>query len=176
VSDPAEGGAFLDAGVHVFDLLRWFTGSEVTHVFGSAQTYSQTSLAYLSGMAQLTFASGAIASIWISFELPPPGFRKHTLRTRVVGSRGVLDIDSYGQLLLGDADGMRVVLERAPYDMNDLTHPARLEQFIAQMLDYVDAVRAGREPPVGGADGRAAVQIVEAGYQSSATGEPVRLR
>ena len=38
-SDPAEGGAFLDAGVHAFDLLRWFARSEASRCFGRALTY-----------------------------------------------------------------------------------------------------------------------------------------
>jgi hypothetical protein len=34
---------------------------------------------------------------------------------------------------------------------------------------------AGRQPPVGGADGRAAVELVEACYRSTAIGAPIRL-
>jgi UDP-N-acetyl-2-amino-2-deoxyglucuronate dehydrogenase len=175
VTDAAEGGAFLDAGVHAFDLLRWLANSEAQVVFGRALTYLDEPLPYLSGMAQLVFANGAMGSVWISFELPKPGFPKHTMRTRVVGSTGVLDVDSYGKLLLGDANGWTVVVERSQYDMTDLTHPARLEQFITQTQDFVDAVGAGREPPVRGADGRAAVALVEACYRSTATGQPIRL-
>ncbi len=175
VSDPAEGGAFLDAGVHAFDLLRWFARSEVDQVVGHTRTYFAEPLVYQSGMAQVVFESGAMASVWISFELPRPGFPEHTMRTRVVGSAGVLDLDSYGKLLLGDDAGWSVVAEREPYDMMDLTHPARLEQFVAQVQDFVDALTDGREPPVGGVDGRAAVELVEACYRSTAIGAPVRL-
>jgi predicted dehydrogenase len=32
VTDPAEGGAFLDAGVHAFDLLRWLAGSDAQQI------------------------------------------------------------------------------------------------------------------------------------------------
>jgi len=175
VTDPAEGGAFLDAGVHAFDLLRWLAKSEAKQIFGRALTYLAEPLPYLSGMAHVVYASGAMGSVWITFELPQPGFPKHTMRTRVVGSKGVLDIDSYGKLLLGDTAGWSVVVERAPYDVMNLTHPARLEQFIAQTQDFVDALRGGREPPVGGADGRAAVELVEACYRSTGTGQPISL-
>jgi predicted dehydrogenase len=175
VSDPAEGGAFLDAGVHAFDLLRWLAGSEVDQVVGHARTYFAEPLVYQSGMAQIVFDSGAMASVWISFELPRPGFPEHTMRTRVVGSAGVLDVDSYGKLVLGDDTGWNVAVERAPYDIMDLTQPARLEQFILQTQDFVDALLAGREPPVGGTDGRAAVELVQACYRSTAIGAPIRL-
>jgi UDP-N-acetyl-2-amino-2-deoxyglucuronate dehydrogenase len=175
VSDPAEGGAFLDAGVHAFDVLRWLTNSEPRLLFGRALTYLAEPLVYQSGMAQVLFASGAMANVWISFEMPTPGFPESTMRTRIVGSKGVVDVDSYGQVQLGDAAGRAIVVERAPYDMMDITHPARLEQFIAQMRDYVDARRHERMPPVGGADGRAAVAMVEACYRSTASGQAVSL-
>jgi predicted dehydrogenase len=175
ISDPAEGGAFLDAGVHAFDLLRWLADSEARLVFGRALTFLDQPLPYLSGMAQVEYVSGAMASVWISFEVPQPGFPEHTLRTRIVGSQGVLDVDSYGTVQLGNADGRTLLVERAPYDMYELTHPARLEQFIAQMQDYVDALRAGTAPPVGGADGRAAVELVDACYRSTRTGQAIVL-
>lgn len=116
-----------------------------------------------------------MANVWISFEVPAPGFPESTLRTRIVGSTGVLDVDSYGQVRLGDAAGRAIMVERAPYEMMGITHPSRLEQFVAQMQDYVDARRAGQPPPVGGADGRAAVTMVEACYRSTVSGQAVSL-
>jgi predicted dehydrogenase len=174
-SDPAEGGAFLDAGVHAFDLLRWLADSEAVQVFGRSLTYMEPRLPRLSGMAQVSFASGAIGSVWITFELPKPGFREHTMHTRVVGSEGVLDLDSYGKLELANVDGRRVLIERAPYDILNLTSQRRLEQFIVQTQDFVDALREGHTPPVTGTDGRAAVAMVEACYRSGATGQPIGL-
>lgn len=175
VSDPAEGGAFLDAGVHAFDLLRWLTKSEATRVFGRALTYMDPPLAFLSGMAQVTFATGAMGSVWISFELPEPGFSRHTMHTQMVGSRGVLDLDSYGRVELANASGRTLLVERQPYDINLLTSPGRLEQFIAQTQDFVDALRNGRPAPVSGVDGRAAVALVEACYESTVSGRAVEL-
>jgi predicted dehydrogenase len=175
VSDPAEGGAFLDAGVHAFDLARWLIGAEPSHVFGRALTYVAAPLTNQSGMSQVLFANGAMATVWISFEVPLPGFPEKTMRTRIVGTRGVIDLDSYGVVQVGDADGRTTVVERAQYDMMNVTHPDRLEQYIAQTQDFVDALRAATAPPVTGADGRAAVRMVEACYRSGETGQVVRM-
>ena len=41
--------------------------------------------------------------------------------------------------------------------------------------DFIDALRDGREPPVTGEDGLAAVAMVEAGYRSSALGQAIDL-
>ena len=44
-----------------------------------------------------------------------------------------------------------------------------------QLADAVEAFRTGREPLIGGAEGRAALEVVDAIYRSSTTGEDVRL-
>ena len=51
----------------------------------------------------------------------------------------------------------------------------RLEAFVDMVQDFIDAIRDGREPPVTGQDGLAAVAMVEAGYRSSALGQAVDL-
>lgn len=40
---------------------------------------------------------------------------------------------------------------------------------------FVDSIRNGTEPPITGVDGRAAVEIALAAYQSVETGQPVSL-
>jgi len=46
-------------------------------------------------------------------------------------------------------------------------------EFIGQMQDYVDARRNERMPSVNGADGRAAVMMVEACYRSTVSGRAI---
>jgi predicted dehydrogenase len=45
--------------------------------------------------------------------------------------------------------------------------------FLAQLVDFVDAVRTSRPPLVGGAYGRSVIAAILAIYESSATGKPV---
>ena len=44
-----------------------------------------------------------------------------------------------------------------------------------QIEDFVDAVRAGREPAVTGRDAVKSLEIVQAIYESSRTGQPTTL-
>ena len=46
----------------------------------------------------------------------------------------------------------------------------------AQLADLLAAAGEGREPAVSGQDGRDALEVVRAVYESSRTGRPVRLR
>jgi predicted dehydrogenase len=48
-----------------------------------------------------------------------------------------------------------------------------VDPYRAQLADFLDAIRTGRDARVTPADGVAAVALVEAAYASLATGHPV---
>jgi len=54
-------------------------------------------------------------------------------------------------------------------------NPVRLEAFAAELQDFLDSVRNGRQPFATGQDGRAAVEIAEAANRASQTGEAIAL-
>jgi predicted dehydrogenase len=57
----------------------------------------------------------------------------------------------------------------------DPKSPQRLEPHIGVVQGFVDSILAESAPPVGGADGRAAVAICEACLRSAAEGRAVAL-
>jgi predicted dehydrogenase len=174
--DPKEGGLFLDAGSHCFDYLRWVAGAEPTRLYAQIANYNHDGETPRSTMTVLTFASGVMATLWLSYEVPDPGWEHTDFRMRVVGSTGNLDAHGYGAFQRGRGDRWETIYEQPPMDyVNRPMEFVRLEAFIDMVQDFVDALRAGREPPVTGADGLAAVAMVEAGYRSSANGQAVEL-
>ncbi len=175
VKDPGEGGAWLDMGVHVFDALRWFTGSEVDVIFARVRDHGGVDHLRRTGLAEIEMQNGVVAQVMISFEMPPPGIGSQSQWT-FVGAEGIVEADSYGKVRLGTADGWQEVYEMPPFDLNaDVYSPIRLEAFAAQVQDFTEAIESGRMPAVAGEDGRAAVAVVEAGAKSSATGTSIRL-
>lgn len=175
VKDPGEGGAWLDMGVHLFDALRWFTGSEVDVVFARVRDFGGIEHLRRSGMAELEMRNGVIAQVMISFEMPAPGIGSQSQWT-FVGATGIVEADSYGKVRLGTSNGWSDVYEMPKFDLNaDVYNPVRLEAFAAQVTDFADAIRDLRPPAVGARDGRAAVEVVEAAARSSESGESVRL-
>jgi predicted dehydrogenase len=173
---PENGGAFLDMGVHNFDILRFLTGAEARRVFGHITTYGSSNAPGLSAMTELTFANGAVAQQWMSFEIPSAGLTDSQHRYVVVGEHGVLDIDGYGKLQLDTGTGWRTVWEQPPIDfVNRPLEPSRLEAFYTQTQAFIDDILDGRTPTVSGEVGRAAVAIVEAAWRSSETGQAVEL-
>jgi predicted dehydrogenase len=172
--DPGEGGGWLDMGVHLFDALRWFTGSDAAVVFARVEDFGGLDLRR-SGMAELVMRNGVMAQLWISHEMPRPGIGSQS-QWLLVGSTGIIESDSYGKVRVTREGAWEPVFEMPWFDLNaDVYSPIRLKGFAAQVQDLVDAVAEDREPIVTGEDGRAAVELVEATARSSATGEAVRL-
>jgi predicted dehydrogenase len=174
--DPKEGGFFLDAGSHCFDYLRWVAGAEPIRLYAQLANYSGEGENPNSTMTNITFANGVMGHLWLSYEVPPPGWEHTDFRARVVGSSGELDTHGYGALQLGRDGHWETLYEQAPMDyINRPMDWVRLEAFALMVQDFVDALCDGREPPVSGLDGMMAVKMVEAGYQSNALGQAVQL-
>ena len=174
--DAREGGFYLDAGSHCFDFLRWIAGAEPSRLFAQLATYNQDSETPRSTMTNIAFANGVMAQLWLSYEVPPPGWENTDFRARVVGSAGELDAHGYGLLQLGRGNGWQRLYEQGKMDyINQPMDRVRLEAFFDMTQDFIDAVRERRTPPVTGEDGLAAVAMVEAGYRSSQLGQAVEL-
>jgi predicted dehydrogenase len=170
--DPREGGAWLDAGSHCFDYLCWAARSQPKRVYARVTRFGAEQTA----MAQVDFASGAVAQLWLSYEIPRPGYPHSLFRSQIVGDTGILDVDGYGALRLGRGESWQTLHEQEPIDaIQRMFEWPRLEAFVLLVQDFVDAVAAGREPPVAGVDGLIAVALVEASYKSSELGQPVDL-
>lgn len=173
---PENGGAFLDMGVHNFDIMRFLIGSDARRVFAHVTTYGSSDAPGLSAMTEIVFDSGAVAQQWMSFEVPSAALTDSQHRYVVIGELGALDIDGYGKLQLDTGSGWQTIWEQPPIDfVNRPLEPTRLEAFYTQVQAFVDDVLDGRPPTVSGEVGRATVQIVEAAWRSSETGQAVEL-
>jgi predicted dehydrogenase len=173
-TDPAEGSVYLDWGSHVCDMLRWLIGSEAVTAFAQFASYTDHPKPDQSGMAQYSFANGALAQIWMSSELPAPGL--DAAQYLVVGPDGILDCDAYGDLRLGKGDSWEIACRQPPIDWDrEPNHPNRIRGWALQIQDFVDAIQEGREPIVTGEDGLKAVEMVEAAERSHATRAVVEL-
>lgn len=173
----AEGGLILDQGAHNADFMRWFAGSEATRVFARLRQFQPGAYPSPTAMAQIDFAGGVMASMWMSFELPEPGVENSYFRALVVGSKGMLDIDGFGKLRAAlDGRAWEQVWEQPAIDfVNRPLGPERLEAFFTQVQDFINCVREGRPPAVTGEDGRAAIELIDAFRQSDETGLAVQL-
>jgi predicted dehydrogenase len=174
--DPKEGGLYLDAGSHCFDYLRWVAGAEPTRLYSQLATYNADSETPRSSMTTLHFANGVMGTLWLSYEVPTPGWENTDFRARVVGSQANLDVHGYGALQISRGEGWETLYVQGAMDyVNRPLERVRLEAFFEMTQDFIDALRDGRTQPVTGEDGLAAVAMVEAGYRSNELGQAVSL-
>ncbi|MCW5849499.1 MAG: Gfo/Idh/MocA family oxidoreductase [Anaerolineae bacterium] len=149
----AGGGVLMYGGIHAVDRVRWLLGSEVTQVYAQARTYSQTTDCEDGLTAILTFANGATATLFEN----SPGYRvtpRHWA-TEVFGSEGMLRVWTREFVeFSSETRAYRVTIERD-------------DNFLRQAAEFVAAIREDRDPSVTGEDGRAALAVALAIYQSA---------
>jgi predicted dehydrogenase len=174
--DARSGGFFLGYGVHGIDLLRFWLGSEITEVSGFLHHFRGHATED-GAQALLRFASGASAGFLATDSLPEGKSRKSPgaagLWSLLIGEKGILEIDSYGEAVL-EADGDRQVLGRLP-SWNSLTSPERIKAYQEQDQGFVDSILREAPPPIPGAEGMRNVAAAVALYESARTAAVVRL-
>src|ERR1700733_3091695 len=168
-----DGGSLMNQGVHYVDLLRWCLGppAEVTAV---CTTQTHRIEVEDTALAIVRFASGAVGTI-LSSTAAFPGFPQ---RLEITGTEGTVTVED-GQIvrraLVAGPDP--AALADAAAGRSAAADPAAVDvaSHAAQLADLLDAVDTGREPAVSGRDGRDALELVLAVYESSRTGHPVTL-
>ncbi len=176
--DPAEGTPWLDYGAHGCDIVRWLSGADAVLAFGRFASYQPGLPPLQSGMVEFVMANGVTAQLWMSYEIPTESVGELG-RYLVIGSKGVIDFNAYGDVRVdhGDGQGWQTAWETPPFQyLADPFTVNRVKGFADQAQDFFDAIREGRPPSVSGEDGRAAIAMVEAAERSSATGHAIVLQ
>ena len=170
-ADPAKsGGLILDMGIHDFDLARWLMGSEVARVSTEGALLVCDTLKAVgdidNAVVNLRFANGALGNVEVSRN----AFYGYDIRTEVLGTEGAINIGAYQQTAV-----LLLTREGAQHDIT----PYLMERFgaayRAQMQHFVECLREGRAPAVGGADALAAFEIGLAATRSYQEDRPVAL-
>jgi predicted dehydrogenase len=171
-----DGGVLMNQAIHVIDLLRWF-GGPVRSVSGHVATRTHTMEAEDSASVTVRFLDDALGAILATTSTTPEfpteiriyGDAGHV---RVVGDKAVeWDIPGYAAPSSAPSPA-----DLAPGSLaSSATWGTTSAGYLHQYRDFVAAIRTGTPPAVTGSDGRNAVEIVTAAYESSRTGRTVNL-
>lgn len=176
MSDPKGGGLFMGMASHNTDFLRWLTGRNAIKVFAQATTYSDIPGPPLSVMAQIVFEGNIMAQMWITGELPNPSLPSSEVRFQAFGRDAMFDLENFEYLDVGRGDKWERIYTPERFDyLKEPKSPIRLFPHIGVIQEFIDSILQKRAPRVGGAEGRAAVEICEACLISARTGEAVSL-
>lgn len=168
--DPelAGGGAIMDHTVHLVDIMRWFTGSEVETMYArSNKVFHADEVEVETGaLEMLTFENDVFASIDASWSRPQYWPTWGGLTFEMITQRGAVVVDAFRQNL----NIYRHEWQSSKWmpwgsDMNQ-----------AMVSDFVSALREDRPPRVSGLDGLRAVEATLAAYESDRTGQTVQVK
>jgi predicted dehydrogenase len=115
-----------------------------------------------------------MAQVWITYELPEPGLGS-MMQYLITGSTGMIRLDSYGAVELGNEDGWKVSFQQPPFDPNNVNDPLRLRAYADELRDVVGAIREGRDPIVNGRWASDTMAMLDAVKFSAKRGQAVRL-
>ena len=158
------GGALMNQGIHLLDLLLWLMG-DVSDVSARFATLAHEMEAEDCVTATLRFANGALGSL-AATTAAAPGFPH---RVEVYGSRSGIQIEGEAVMRPGEArqDAAPAGAGASPTGISPTGHARILDDFAA-------AVREERAPLVPGEEGRRSLALVLAVYESARSGRAVR--
>jgi len=164
--DPtrAVGGAVMDLGIHMADLVPWLLQRMPQDVVGVVSHVEKPTSLEDQGICTLRFADGCLATIAVSWAMHPSA-----RRVEVFGSLGRILADETA------TDGLVLTREKpdpgqqfwrfAPPRLNTLGIP-----MYGVATAFITALVDGTPPPVTAEDGLCAVAVVEAWYRAASTG------
>lgn len=173
------GGACMNQAIHNIDLLYWFMG-DVAELCGLTATLAHERIEVEDvATACLKFANGALGVIEATTSAHP-GLLK---RTEIHGTTGSVIVEQDDILLWQFAEetpddaAIRERFARKVGGTGGAADPKAIsfEGHRAQLQDFVDAVRTGREPAISGAEARKSVEIILAIYESQQSGRRIAL-
>jgi predicted dehydrogenase len=170
------GGALMNQGIHLVDLLLWLMGDEAEVVAASAGTVQHEIEVEDCVVAALRFSSGARGTI-AATTAAAPGFPH---RVEVYGTRGGAQIEGdalvrwegypegYGETMAPRVRPQAPASVAAgsgasPTGIGTLGHTLLVQDFVA-------AIREGRDPLVDGVEGRRSLSLVLAIYEAAGLG------
>ncbi|HOJ59534.1 MAG TPA: Gfo/Idh/MocA family oxidoreductase [bacterium] len=176
--EPQNLGTLFGHAIHNFDNIRWLTGQEIQTVYAKCRSLDPACTTEGTADVLMTLPEGCTAYLFCSFQVPKPGFPRSQFAYQVIGERGLLDIDAYGEARVAFTGGTwETVATQAPIDWQGkgFLDPVRLESYSLHLQDFIDSIRQNREPSITGWDGRQAVPAALAAYESSRTGKEIQL-
>jgi UDP-N-acetyl-2-amino-2-deoxyglucuronate dehydrogenase len=178
--DLDGGGATMNQTVHTIDLLIATVGTPVEVFAYTACLAHERIEVEDTAVAAVRFASGALGLIHAT-TAAYPGL---DARLSIHGTKGSAVISDDELVFLHETHGEASEIAMSEWTgANHVTPDFRLgpddaglgKAHRAQLEDFVQAVRTGRQPRVSTLQARTCVAVILAMYESSATGKPVRI-
>lgn len=167
--EMAGGGALADMGVHAIDTVRYILGDpKPVQVYAKVGTYYGDYDVDDSGILMITWDNGTtsiIESGWWQPHMDGP-----EAATRLFGTEG------YASLF---PTSLKFNVEKIPGEFN-FNMPGKEEHcdqviYSRQMEHFIECIKSRKQPSPGFEEGQVVLDIVDAAYKSSESGEVINL-
>ncbi len=166
-SKEKSGGGILIMNVsHNIDTMRYITGLEAKRVYSEYDTFATPVEVEDTILCILRYDNGAIGCI----EASSCARGRGSATDRIYGSEG--------QIVLGTPLKVYTAKEMKGLKSNrwnEITLKQTYDLRTKYVEEFAEAVLLGREPPITGKDGYAALEVVVAAYKSGQTHTPISL-
>ena len=170
-----DGGALMNQCIHNIDLLRWMMGNEIDEVVGMTDRLNHSYIeAEDLGIALVRFKNGGYGIIEGTTDLYPKNLEETLYLfgekgTVKAGGTSVNVIEEWRFAdCLDDPDEIKKQFGENPPNVYGFVHTPLY-------ADVIGSIMKNRDPYVTGEDGRRALELVLAIYESAAKGKPVKL-
>lgn len=171
------GGALMNQGVHTVDLLLWLMG-EVARVNAKAITALHDIEVEDTLVATMEFANGALGTL----EAATSAYPGYSRRIELTGSEGTIILEDNQIVAVDLRNPGDDVVSPQPSSKGDSTNQSATSPVVSDVSghrrileDFLRAIETDGKPVCDGYEGRRSVELVQAIYESSRTGEPVML-
>ncbi|KKK38715.1 oxidoreductase [Mesobacillus campisalis] len=168
-----DGGVLMNQAIHNLDLLLWFMG-QPEQIFSMEATRLRNIEAEDVSAGVIRFESGALGTVEASTTVYPRNFEESIT---IFGEKGTVKIGGTNALYFEYID----IRDLPEAETEAITEKVKSEPWgipgHQQIIhDLIKAVNEDREPLVTGEDGKKALELVLAFYQSAATNQPINMR
>jgi len=167
-----SGGIFRDMTIHDFDLARFILGEDPVEVFAAGSVMIEPALAEIgdvdTAMVVMKAPSGALVHINNS-RLAVYGYDQ---RVEAFGSKGMVQSENLR------SSSLRRWTAHATDAQEPLLHffiQRYAQAYLDELNEFFDVVADGKEPSVGFEDGRKALILADAAWESLRSGESVEV-
>jgi myo-inositol 2-dehydrogenase/D-chiro-inositol 1-dehydrogenase/scyllo-inositol 2-dehydrogenase (NAD+) len=170
-----SNGMLAEVNSHDWDTVRWLMGSDYERIYVEVANFKgdshgvETENYYDNVLVNIRFINGGLGSI---SGVCPCNYG-YDARVEIIGEKGIMQI--------GELKGQAVVIctDRDQGLITPIyrTWPQRFQWgYIHEMEHFIECIQTGRQPRVGGEEGRWAVAGVLAGTKSFLEARPVYLK
>lgn len=165
------GGAIIDIGVHITDLIRWFAGKKITEVFATIRNIEKPVKIDDNATVLFIFEDGTKGEIECSWTTRP-----YEVLTFAYGTKGKM------MTAIGAEKPIKVVMAdiRKGKDPNHTLEEIYPEMGAGAPWEnavhyFIDCVMKKERPFVSGEEGRETMRVINAAYESNRKGKWVKI-